>query len=73
MLTSAVMRASLARARAEASSGLGGVQLAPATAPITSALEATNPKMKAFSTKPTSSTRVGRLLRRRIDDYLTFF
>jgi hypothetical protein len=50
----AEIKAPLAKARAEGSSGLGGVQYVPATAPITSALEATNPKMKALSTRPTS-------------------
>jgi hypothetical protein len=51
-----VIRAPLANARAAASNGLGGVHLAPATAPITSALVATIPKMKALSARPTSST-----------------
>ena len=51
-----MIRAPLANTRAAASNGLGGVQEAPATAPITSALVATIPKMKALSAGPTSST-----------------
>src|SRR5215207_8308506 len=44
------MRAPLAKARAEASTSWGGVQYAPATAPITRALEATKPKRRTLST-----------------------
>ena len=57
-----MIRAPLAKARAEA------------TAPITSALEATNPKTKALSTRPTSSAPLASWSpSRRADDYLTFF